>query len=179
MARRTGLDLLFGEKIPGVKFPTVGTEVEGVILKIDSRQRKAYDPKKPGRQGEPMWWQDGSPVALSKETARRMDLTEEDMVLDPVVVLQTAEKIGRGDDGRRRLFCNSQLMREALRASTVDLEEGAKWELGGRLRVKHTGMGEAKEEGGREPKDYEAEYTPPKPDDVPPPDKPANDDPWK
>ena len=31
----------------------------------------------------------------------------------------------------------------------------------------------------KEPKDYEAEYTPPKPDDIPPPDKPANDDPWK
>lgn len=173
------MDLLFGDKIPGIKFPKIGDEVEGVILKIDSRQRKAYDPKKPGRQGDPMWWQDGAPVALSKEIARRMELTEDDMVVDPVIVLKTATITGRGDDGRRRLFCQSMNMYEALRTSTADLEEGTKWEIGGRLRVQFTGLGDPSEEGGNPPKEYQAWYTPPKPEDKEA-DRPApSDDPWR
>src|SRR3954466_10328563 len=99
MAKQSGLELLFGDKIPGAKFPTIGAEVEGTIISIDSRQRRDYDPKKPGRQGEPMWWQDGSPVALSKDQAKRLDLTaDEDGVWDPVILLQTKESTGRGDD---------------------------------------------------------------------------------
>lgn len=176
MAKRSGLDLLFGDKIPGAKFPQIGAEVEGTILSIDSRQRRDYDPKKPGRQGEPMWWQDGSPVAFSKEQAKRLDLTaDEDGVWDPVILLQTKESTGRGDDGRRNLFVNSQLMRVALREST---EEGQKFEIGGRLKVTHTGLGEASEAGGNQPKDYEAVYTAPAPKAAGVRPKPEDDDPW-
>jgi hypothetical protein len=65
-------------------------------------------------------------------------------------------------------------MREALRNSTDD---GEKWELGGWLRVEFTKLGPASESGGNQPKDYEAQYTAPSPEDAPPPPE-APDDPW-
>jgi hypothetical protein len=176
MVKKNANDLLFGDRIPAAKFPAVGAEISGTILDLGSRQRRDYDPNKPGSQGNPMWWQDGKPVALASDVARRMELTEDDMVIDPVITLKTDLGDGKADDGRRNLFVNSELLRNALRGA---VEPGEKFALGGRLHVKHTGMGEPKKKGSRAPKAYEATYSAPTPEEVAAAKaQAAPDDPW-
>lgn len=133
------LDGLLGTSVPSVRFPEVGTTVEGTILDMTTATQR-------NPQGVVQTWDDGSPRKQA------------------ILTLQTDEHVDEEDDGRRRLFVKGATMpkafREAVRAARVPGPRP-----GGRVRVTYASDGEARS-GLNPPKVFEVSYTPPSSQDA-------------
>ncbi len=129
-------DFLFGGS-PAAKFPHPGSVVAGKIVKpAEQVQIKDFD------SGELLTWKDGSP---------RMQL---------VVTLQTDLNEEQDDDGVRRIFVSSKLMRQAI-ALAVKRGGASDLEVGGTLALTYIRDGVKDRPGGFPPKEYAAVYTRP------------------
>lgn len=130
-------DLFAGSGAPAIKFTSVGDSVSGIITDAEVRQQRDYD------SNEPKFWDDGKPmmeVILTITTSLR-DSSIED------------------DDGTRRVFCRGQMltaMRDAVRKA-----KARKPEVGGKVTITHSGLGEAKKRGFNPPKLFTVAYEPP------------------
>ena len=117
---------------PAAKFEAPGDAIEGTIIHKDVNQETDYktgEKKFYPRSGDPMW--------------------------QIIATLQTNLREDSEDDGLRRVFFKSGLMR-ALR-ETLRAQKLKDIEVGGWTRVIHTGLG-IPEGGGNAPKLYIVEY---------------------
>lgn len=132
----TSLDDLMQGGTPSAKFPTIGTVVQGVIVAEPVvRQAREFG------TGKPQTWDDGRPQE------------------NVVITLQTDQREGPNDDGRRSVYVKAwgdQIagLRAAVQAS------GGKLAQGGTLAVRYAGDGE-RPASGFAPKLYEYRYTAP------------------
>ena len=114
----------------------IGTIVRGIVTKAEVRQSTDME------TGKPKFFDDGNPMR------------------ELVVYLDTEDHSkGADDDGSRRLFAKSNMLkaiREAIKKS------GAKTlEVGGKLAVKRTGQDEPKTRGFKGAWTYSAQYEAP------------------
>lgn len=141
-------DFLMSGGVQAATFKRVGDWVEGIIAQ-QPQVRQQRDPA----TKQLKTWPDGSPA------------------MQIHVVLQTEQRDDPEDDGLRAIYIRGDMqraVREAVRSAGAD---GLL--VGGKLRVKHTALGEAK--GGlNPPKLYEAKYRPPSAPPVPVPESPAD-----
>lgn len=140
-------DFLFGGGgAPAAKFPTPGATVKGTVLRASVQQARDLDNK-------PKFWDDGNPV-------RQL-----------VVWLQTDERNPdiEDDDGQRRIFAGGSVKPESksMRAAIVEAlkKSGSKLEPGGILAIRYVGDGPRNPQRPalNPPKQYVAQYEPPKP----------------
>lgn len=127
----------YGDPIPTAKFPSVGSTVSGTIVDLQTAQQQEYGTRKP------LFWDDGKP---------RMQL---------IITLQTEERNGPDDDGRRKLFVMKGVqvaVRDALTAAGV--REPL---VGGWISVTWDSEKPSDTPGYNPMKVYTAEYRPPAP----------------
>jgi hypothetical protein len=129
-------DLFSGSGAPVVKFTKVGDDVIGTISSIEVRQQRDFD------TNEPKTWDDGKPMM---EVILTLDTAERDRFIED-------------DDGSRRVFVRGAML-TALRQA-VRKAKATKPEIGGRIAITHSGLGEAKKRGFNAPKLYDVEYEP-------------------
>lgn len=128
-------DFLMGGGGTSAKFENVGDVVTGVISSTPEVKQQT-DPQ----TGKPTFWDNGDP---------KMQL---------IVVLSTDQRDADNDedDGTRRIYVKGKLqyaVRDAVKLA------GAKGlEVGGRLTITHTGLGDAPFKGASRAKLYSAEY---------------------
>jgi len=127
-----------GGGAPSVKWPTPGTKVVGEIIDLATTQQTDFD------TGELKFWKDGSPK------------------MQAVVTLQTDERDPEipDDDGKRRLFVSSWRMRNAI-ADAIKAAGAKDPEIGGKLAVQFTALGDTETGTSIPPKLYAAQYKPP------------------
>lgn len=130
-------DILFPESIPTFKFEAVGDSIEGVIVKHDASQQTDIATR------EPLWWEDGRPR------------------MQTVLTLLTAERDPdiEDDDGRRRVFVKSDMMRAVRDA--VKHAGKRKIVLGATIAIRREKDGLPPRVGLSAPKGYQAIYTVP------------------
>lgn len=139
-------DFLMGGGGKAASFEEVGVVCEGEIIDARLAQQTDMD------TNAPLFWTDGRP---------RMQL---------VLTLQTEERAGPDDDGQRRLYAKGGNF-EAANGSGVSMKdaiadalrkaESKKLEVGGHLKVAHTGVGKKTNRGFNAPKLFKASYKPP------------------
>jgi len=139
-------DFLFGGGGKAARFDEVGDEVAGEITDIQVTQQTDME------TGAPLTWSDGSP---------RKQL---------VITLATDERNGDDDDGTRRIYAKGGTYEAASGTGTsmkqaigdgVKKAQASSIEVGGWLRVGHTGLGKKTNRGFSAPKLYRAEYKAP------------------
>ena len=119
------------------KFDPVGSTIKGTIESAEIQQQRSID------NGDPLYWDDAK--TQPKNQVR--------------IVLQTDERDGEDDDGRRAIYVKGQMqnaVRDAVIAAGVD-----KLEEGGTLAVQYYADGEPPKKGMNAPKQYKAQYRPP------------------
>lgn len=128
---------LMAGSCPSAKFPKIGASVTGTIC----------EPPTVGQQtdmetGELKFWKDGKPMEHL------------------VVTLQTEEHDSEieDDDGKRRIYIKFN-MKTAI-ADAVRKSGAKALEVGGKLTVTHTSVGQPTAKGFSPPKFYSAEYVP-------------------
>lgn len=129
-------ELLSGGSAPAVKFSEIGDKISGKILTAERTQQTDFT------TGQPKFWDDGKPmwqIVVTLATDERDDDIED-------------------DDGTRRVFVRGHMLK-AVQAAVR--ESGRKLEIGGQLRIKHTGLGDPPKKGFHPPKLFEARYEPP------------------
>lgn len=129
--------LLMTGGYPAAKFPEVGATVVGIVVAMETRQRRDFT------TGEPMTYSDGTPIPEVLVDLR----TDERDPSDPA------------DDGTRRLYVRGAMLtaiRSAIRAAHAD-----GLTVGGQLAVRYSADGEPSQRGWNPPKQYQAHYTPP------------------
>lgn len=114
-----------------------GDAVDGVIQRIETRQRTDFD------TGKPMTWEDGNP---------RMQL---------VVTLATAEREDNDDDGMRNLYVPIPSDIQSAVADAVRKAGQRGLGEGGRLWVKHVSTDEPTRKGRNGTKRHTAKYEAP------------------
>ena len=129
-------DFLNRTGAPAAKFDTVGKVVEGVVEAAEVTDQTDIS------TGEVKRWPDGNP---------RKQL---------VITIATDERDPENpdDDGRRRIFAKGNMLtavKEAIRKS------GGQLEVGGKVKVRYEGDGEATQRGFNPPKLFKAKYEPP------------------
>lgn len=137
MTQPSANDVLFGSGVKSIDTSTIGVEAGGVIVGApEAYQVREYDPTKPGG-GAPRFYPSGDPIM-----AVRVDV-------------QTSQRESATDDGRRRIYIESQRMmgavRDAVRASGANALE-----VGARLYVTKTGK--ERTESGVEANTWSARY---------------------
>lgn len=147
MSDNEAQDFLFGGGGKAAKFDEVGDEVKGTISECVVGQQTDME------TGAPLTWSDGSP---------RKQL---------VITLATADRNGDDDDGVRRIYAKGgnyeaasgtgTSMKDAI-ADAVKKSGASRIEVGGILRVAHTGIGKKTNRGFSAPKLYRAVYEAPK-----------------
>ena len=140
-------EVLMSGGVRSATLKTPGDWVEGFIYQ-PPELRQQRDPA----TKLPKTWRDGNPA------------------MEIRVILMTEPQPGgdEDDDGLRAVYVRGDLqraVREAVRAAGA-----AGLEVGGKLRVRHTAVGPAKQAGFNGPKLYEAKYKAPEPSHVPVPD---------
>jgi hypothetical protein len=130
----TADQFLMGGGASAAKFETVGDSISGTIAESpEVRQQTDI------ATNEPVFWPSGDP---------KMQL---------IVTLQTKEREGVDDDGKRRVYVKGKSLTEAVREAVK--QTGAKGlEVGGSLTVTYTGDGTASQRGFNPPKLYSATY---------------------
>ena len=130
-------DLFSGGGSPAVKFTKIGDAVTGVITATEVRSQRDFD------SGEVLTWDDGKE---KKELVLTISTTLRDATIED-------------DDGTRRVFCRGQMltaMRDAVRKA-----KAPKPEIGGKVTITHTEVGEPKKRGYNGPKLFAVTYEPP------------------
>ena len=130
-------DMFSGGGAPTIKFTNIGDGVIGVIADIDVRQQRDFD------TNELKTWDDGKPMM-------EIILTLNTTLNDPTI---------EDDDGQRRVFVRGAMLtalRQAVRVAKV-----SKPEIGGRIAIDHSGLGDVKKRGFSAPKLYQVGYEPP------------------
>lgn len=130
-------DVMFPESIPTFKFEQIGDSVEGVVVKQEASQQTDV------ATGESLFWDDGRP---------RMQV---------VYVLLTAlnDPNIEDDDGRRRVFVKSDMMR-AVRDAVKHVGR-RKIVNGATLAIRYAADGVPPRKGLSAPKLYQADYSVP------------------
>ena len=125
-----------GAKVPAAKFGAVGDTVVGTVVDRDVIPVTSFE------TGAPETWPDGNPK------------------LQLVVTLQTDQRDGPEDDGKRRLFAKKP---SAMLQAIIDVTAGKGHKLapGGRLAVQYTGDKPHENPRFNPIKQYRAEYVPP------------------
>lgn len=119
------------------KFDPIGATARGTIESLDLQQQKDFE------SGAPLYWDEAK--TQPKNQVR--------------IILQTDERDGEDDDGRRALYVKGQMqsaIRDAVIAAGAD-----KLEEGGVLAVQYYADGEAPKKGMNKPKLYKAQYKAP------------------
>lgn len=134
MTALPGVDEILAGGSPAAKFETIGTTYEGTIVGLESRQVTDFD------SGEPKFYKDGRPQMM--------------VVID----VQTDEQLRPDDDGQRRIYCQSGM----LRAATAAIKNaGESFAVGGAIKVTYTGDDTPSRPGARGMKLFNVVYTPP------------------
>jgi hypothetical protein len=139
-------DFLNASGAKGFDFDAIGATCEGEITDLTVRQQTDMQTK------EPAFWDDGKPKNAL------------------VITVQTDAQDDDADDGQRTVWIKGgnfvpetgtgtsslNALKDAMRAASVkDVE------VGGQIRVVHSGIGKAKQRGFNPPKLYEITYHPP------------------
>ena len=140
MSHNESYDFFAAGAPPPAKFPTPGTSVSGIITE-EPQMSQQTDPS-----GELKTWQDGNPMMQLVVTLK----TEQ---RDPAI---------EDDDGSRRVFIKGQ-MRNAVQTAVKNARAKG-LDVGGTLTVTYTHDGERSNPAFSPPKQYEAQYVPPKSD---------------
>lgn len=125
-------DSLLGQAVPAMRWPILGTTLEGVITDVDTSTQ--LDPA----TGKVRTFANGRP-------RRQVILT-----------LQTKDGIGSGDDGRRRLFIKGFMVKPFREAIAKAGAPGPR--PGHRVKVTYSADGEAAK-GLNAPKLFTVEYS--------------------
>lgn len=133
-------DFFAGGGAPAAKFPATGASVSGIITE-EPQMSQQTDPS-----GELKTWQDGNPMMQLVVTLK----TEQ---RDPAI---------EDDDGSRRVFIKGQ-MRNAVQTAVKNAKSKG-LDIGGTLTVTYTHDGERSNPAFSPPKQYVAQYVPPKSD---------------
>ena len=140
-------DFLMGTGVKAFPFEQIGDSVTGVILEMKKTQQTDME------TNEPVFWNNGDPKMMLR------------------VTLQTELNDSADDEGQRSVYLRGgnydavkgkgssglTAVKDAVKRSGTD--KGI--EIGGRLTLAHTGLGQAKNKGFNPPKLYSAEYVPP------------------
>lgn len=129
-------DFLMSSGGRSVSFEKVGDKVLGIVLSYERTQQTDFKTKKP------LTWDNGDPK------------------LQLVITLQTDEQVDDDDDGLRKLYCKSPVMRKAI----ADAVRAKKWTdsiVGGRLYVKFISTKPSQTRGLNDVKLYSAAFEPP------------------
>lgn len=119
------------------KFDVIGTTCKGTIESLEMMQQRSID------DGSLAFWDEA-------KTQPKMQLR---------IVVETDERDGDDDDGRRAVYAKGEMqkaIRDAIKAAGCD-----KIEEGGTLAVQFYAEGDAPKRGMNKPKLYKAQYKPP------------------
>jgi hypothetical protein len=122
--------------VKSFKFENHGDTAKGKIVSLDMQQQRDI------KDNSPKVWDDGRPMMQLR------------------IVLQTDAHDDDEDDGQRAIFVRGQMqqaVRDAIKAAGV-----ATINAGGTLAVQYASDGEASRAGFNKPKQYRAQYEPPK-----------------
>lgn len=135
-------DIIMGtEGPPSVKFPTIGSEVIGEIVSIEQTQDREF-----GTGNLKFWPKSGDPLMIAVITLK----TDE---RDPSI---------EDDDGKRRLFVNKKLMKEAIKAAVL-ASNSSRIETRGKLAVAYTHDEPNPANPAQPAKGFQARYKTPEP----------------
>lgn len=123
------------------KFEAIGDTAKGQILEVEVAQQTDF------QTGEPKFWKDGKPMEQL------------------VVHLQTDERDGDDDDGKRRVFLkgSKKSTTTSVGALLTALRDAGttRPEVGATLAVQYTGDGEPAARGLNAPKEFRVQYKAP------------------
>ena len=136
MSDKDELEAMFsGGGAPTFKFEKIGDSITGTIVIADPRQQRDFD------TNELKFWDDGNKMmelVLTLQTTYR-DATIED------------------DDGQRRVFVRGAML-TAMRQALSKAKVKAAPEVGARVTIAHTDLGEIKRKGFNAPKLFTVDY---------------------